>query len=696
MRWYTFLVILLNGTVLLTDLRAVEADESQVPRAVGYDLTSDLEAVFFVDLLTGWAVSEDGHIIMTEDGGLNWQLQYQHEEHLKDVHFVSSTTGWATGDNGSVLRTVDGGQSWQAQGDFSIKFDIKSVFFRDGSLGWVAGTDWSIMGGKVAKTEDGGVTWDTVGIYDAHSLKDVHFVDEQHGWAVGEEEDDEGVILGSSDGGASWVVQKSNVRNIHGAVGFQTVFFPSQSTGWAMGYGGIILKTSDSGANWTVQTSDNHNAFRSSFFINDLTGWAVGDWGRIYFTDDGGETWVRQESGLDTDRITSGLVSVFFVDDTTGWAVGHVGNIIHTEDGGQEWVVQQTVPLPSVDLYVSPSGDNDNSGLSPDDPLRTLGWAAWSINADSLNPRTIYLAAGRYSPSTNGESFPIRSTTNTELSYVTIKGPPGGGAILDAEGDERLLVILNEESVVLENLVLTGGFDGYAGGAIYCWESDVTLSQVTISRNTATDGGGAIYCGGCNLMIDHAIMFYNSPEAIYIPPPDWPSPSTVTVSYSDIEGGADSIKTNDNGTVHWNEGNMEAAPLFCDPEGRDFSLGGDSPCAGAGDGGTDIGALGVGCDAGYVAVKTGEDVPRSFGLFQNYPNPFNAGTVIKIDVAEAGPVRLMVYDLLGREVARLVDGLLEAGCHELAWDGGELPSGIYIARLVAPGFSTSIKMVMLK
>jgi predicted outer membrane repeat protein len=703
MRGYMFMVILLGGTVFLSNTSAAGALMPSDLEPIQSSIDADLNAVFFVDLSTGWAVSWDGHILMTEDGGVNWQLQYQHEQQLIDIHFINSATGWIAGHNGTVLNTVDGGLSWQSKGAFPYSDDFFAVHFHDINRGWVAGRNGN---GMIAKTEDGGVTWTTVGIYDAEMIWDVYFIDEQLGWAVGNEDDDEGIILHSSDGGASWVVQKRDIRNMHGAVHLHTVFFTSPSTGWAFGYHGIILKTSDGGTNWVVQTSDMHNNFNSSFFVNDTTGWAVGNWGRIFFTDDGGQNWVRQESGLNEDLWASCLASVFFVDDTTGWSVGREGTVIHTKDGGQEWIVLHTTLPPSVDLYVSPTGDNANSGLSPDQPLRLLFSAARNIVTDSLNPATIHLAAGRYAPSTNGEIFPIRSTTNTELSYVTIKGPPGGGAILDAEGSDRIFEISFEEDVVLENLVLTGGYHWGAGGAIHCFSSDLTLSHVTISHNVSEKEGGAVQCGACTLIVDHSILFYNSPEEISIYPPDWPSFSTLWISYSDIEGGLEGIRTNDNGTVHWNEGNMEAAPLFCDPDGGDFSLGSDSPCLGAGEDGTNMGALGMGCDSGYVAVQSREGVPRSFGLFQNYPNPFNAGTMIKIDIAEAGPVRLLVYDILGREVARLVDAPMEAGRYELAWDGGELPSGIYIARLhcsyagqarlEVAGYSKSIKMVMLK
>ncbi|UCH11387.1 MAG: T9SS type A sorting domain-containing protein, partial [Fidelibacterota bacterium] len=89
-------------------------------------------------------------------------------------------------------------------------------------------------------------------------------------------------------------------------------------------------------------------------------------------------------------------------------------------------------------------------------------------------------------------------------------------------------------------------------------------------------------------------------------------------------------------------------------------------------------------------------MPGEYLLAQNYPNPFNPVSRIRYELPQASAVSLVVYDILGREVVRLVDGYMEAGYHEVQWDGSEAASGIYFARLVTPGYSRSIKMVLLR
>jgi hypothetical protein len=87
--------------------------------------------------------------------------------------------------------------------------------------------------------------------------------------------------------------------------------------------------------------------------------------------------------------------------------------------------------------------------------------------------------------------------------------------------------------------------------------------------------------------------------------------------------------------------------------------------------------------------------PLSFSL-SNFPNPFNSSTEILYEVAKAGKVRLSVFDLLGREVAVLEDGMVSAGSHRVIFDGKDLASGEYIYRLQTAEGARADKMVLLK
>jgi hypothetical protein len=105
--------------------------------------------------------------------------------------------------------------------------------------------------------------------------------------------------------------------------------------------------------------------------------------------------------------------------------------------------------------------------------------------------------------------------------------------------------------------------------------------------------------------------------------------------------------------------------------------------------------------SGNVPDMSIEPLPPTPTLHEAFPNPFNPATTLRYDLPKGATVHLMVYDLQGRTIADLVDDYVESGYHEIKWDGRaadgrSLPSGIYIARLTAPGYSKCIKMVLLK
>jgi hypothetical protein len=97
-----------------------------------------------------------------------------------------------------------------------------------------------------------------------------------------------------------------------------------------------------------------------------------------------------------------------------------------------------------------------------------------------------------------------------------------------------------------------------------------------------------------------------------------------------------------------------------------------------------------------------EILPNQFSLAQNYPNPFNPSTRIKYTLAGSrGPgfgswVKLVVYDLLGREVAELVNERKQPGSYEITFDGSTLASGVYLYRLAAGSFLQTRKMLVIK
>ncbi len=155
------------------------------------------------------------------------------------------------------------------------------------------------------------------------------------------------------------------------------------------------------------------------------------------------------------------------------------------------------------------------------------------------------------------------STLFTGFTVTDGNNDKGGGVYID-----------NGISPNLKNLVITGN-TGSEGGGLYCGTSSApTLTNVTITDNT----GYGIYCSdGGDLTLINTIVWSNSGSEIEFDPMS--DPSSITVSYSDIQGGSPS----GNGTVNWLAGNINSDPLFADPSNVDYSLQSTSPCIDSGD-----------------------------------------------------------------------------------------------------------------
>jgi len=97
------------------------------------------------------------------------------------------------------------------------------------------------------------------------------------------------------------------------------------------------------------------------------------------------------------------------------------------------------------------------------------------------------------------------------------------------------------------------------------------------------------------------------------------------------------------------------------------------------------------------SVWTGiEEKPRSYRLMQNYPNPFNRVTVIGYELPRSSEVELVIYNLLGQEIAVLERGKKEAGCYKVEWKASNLPAGLYFYRLKADSFTDTKKLLLVK
>jgi hypothetical protein len=137
-------------------------------------------------------------------------------------------------------------------------------------------------------------------------------------------------------------------------------------------------------------------------------------------------------------------------------------------------------------------------------------------------------------------------------------------------------------------------------------------------------------------------------------------------------------------------------PEFLDPDNGDFTLPVGSPLLTfASDGGA-IGDLRWAGNAPTDVEKKMNVVPAKFALSQNYPNPFNPTTLINFDIPNDGFVSLKIYDILGSEVAVIVNERMNSGSYKVDFNASNLPSGIYLYKLNSSGQTITHKMVLMK
>ncbi len=152
-------------------------------------------------------------------------------------------------------------------------------------------------------------------------------------------------------------------------------------------------------------------------------------------------------------------------------------------------------------------------------------------------------------------------------------------------------------------------------------------------------------------------------------------------------GGNDSMVISHTGTL---DSIISITPNVTSPTGFITTR---TPTVGSGGAATMI------CVTGIQPISN--KIPVTYKLYQNYPNPFNPVTKIKFDVPAVGvqytePLRLVIYNVLGREIALLVNQQLAPGTYEVDWDGTNYPSGIYFYKLTAGDYTETKKMVLMK
>lgn len=403
--------------------------------------------------------------------------------------------------------------------------------------------------------------------------------------------------------------------------------------------------------------------------------------------------WLRQQS-----PVTAWLKKCSFTDTLNGWAGGDSGVIIHTSNGGLNWTQQSTGVIDFIeDIYFV----NKNSGWAISNDYyyntqsRILKTSNGGLNWSSfLFPDTVNLLFTIYFPDTlngwiGGFGGVIYQTTNAGANWLR--------RLVDSS-ESSTFPIHSFEFCNAQYGFASGGYFDIAGVIWRTTNFGLNWSSEFISPEPIND----MHCFDLSRIIGAG---------------------------GDFEYGASTVRTS-NGGLNWTWENLnifgaaqriafrtpaevwmplgfalkwalstDSANTFTEIEAPDTSAIWDAVFV------TPLHGWAVGSagavykyNSGLIGIEKNvlSKLPTRNMLYQNFPNPFNPETTIKFYLVNGSRVKLTVYDLLGRELKVLFDGIKKAGEHSINFSSNELPSGIYFYTVQSENYFESKKMVVLR
>ncbi|HOP62518.1 MAG TPA: YhjD/YihY/BrkB family envelope integrity protein [Spirochaetota bacterium] len=230
----------------------------------------------------GWVVADKGFILMTGDKGKNWSISKWGDFNFNDIYMVNSQKGFIAANKGVILATENGGRDWRVIDTKDVTMNFSSITFYQ-NRGIATGTK-----GRIFITEDGGLTWNIRTINESKrknrlvDLNSAFFLDRSRIWISA----NDGVILSSSNGGASWKQKKFREYN------YYSVVFLNTNEGFIAGENGILIHTTNGGMNWKRDSLSTQKINRLLYSEGNV--WAVGNGGTIKRTADMGKKWTGQ------------------------------------------------------------------------------------------------------------------------------------------------------------------------------------------------------------------------------------------------------------------------------------------------------------------------------------------------------------------------------------------------------------------
>ena len=422
------------------------------------------------------------------------------------------------------------------------------------------------------------------------------------------------------------------------------------------------------GQSWFQQNSNTNNQLNSISTMLHHTAWICGDNGTVLKTSDGGDNWINVSGNGIPDSLK--LINIFmhyfgYIDYVYVTGSDGSGSYIYmTTNYGLNW--NNVLTVTGQGARINGIWFNETAtGFAEGEPVAGR-WSFWK----STNNGLTWDSAGLYFNGQNYTGFPnnLSGKVNVYGNFLYIGANYNGteARIFHSTDIGTTWTELNPGiskkmtsiSFVREDIGLIGG-DNY----VYCTTNSGINWNLTANLPYTPNFVGVI----TNTNLLH-YSFYLKTDSV----------------------GSQTMYHSWNYGTHWWE-DYSGINGIKHMQGYDF----------------EIWAVG---DSGkiyyeyvnYPYVKRiGNEVPEVFNLYQNYPNPFNPTTTIRFDIMRSSNVKLVVYNIQGKEIATLVNEKLNAGSYQVDWpaptgDASGYPSGVYFYKLISDGFVDVKKMVLIK
>jgi len=407
-------------------------------------------------------------------------------------------------------------------------------------------------------------------------------------------------------------------------------------------------------AQWVLQFTSQDAAFNAIQFLNENTGYAVGQWvsppinGYIYKTTNSGLNW----NNLTLPDSMRGylLTNLCFLDINTGFIIGETYHVFKTTNGGSNWTIYSAQ---------GPATNQDYNGIK------------------FFNEFTGYIG---------GRDGMIKKTTNSGINWITFD---------TANADINCMWFLDENTGFLGD-AYGGLYKTYNGGINWNYQflTDTTSNhyEYTFQQIKFVDYNTG-YAVGDRVFPYAGAVFKTTNGGI-----NWKSIFIL------LGNELYSIETTNNSIVY--TCGLFQSTIFKSTNGGKDWVTQTTPTTYGPNFITFINSnIGFSC-AGRQIMKTtnggsvfinniSTEIPDGFKLYQNYPNPFNPSTNIKYQIRNKCSVTLKVFDLLGKEIATLINEKQAPGTYEVSFDGSTLPSGVYFYSLYSDGVKMDTKKLLL-